>query len=93
MGLSNGLREPSAPPARVCQRDSQVHEAVYKIIGVGTSNLGLACGVQPWKPEHREYRINVSHKLAIDGDLYLLDEDGHPYRKYARILIQKENNK
>lgn len=61
----------------------------FKIIGLGISNSGLEIGVRPYTKEHKEYRKNVQHKGAVDGDLYMLDEEGHPQVPYARIIIQR----
>lgn len=62
----------------------------FEIIGLGISNSGLEIGVQPYKPEHRQYRREVERKGAVDGDLYMLDENGHPKVPYARILIRRK---
>ena len=59
----------------------------FKLIGLGISRSGLEIGVKPYKPEHKEYRKSVQHKGAVDGDLYLLDDDGHPEVPYARAVI------
>lgn len=61
----------------------------FKIIGLGISNSGIEIGVKPYTEEHRKYRRDVQHKGAVDGDLYLLDENGHPDVPYARIIIEK----
>lgn len=63
----------------------------FEIIGLGIANLGLSAGVQPYKPEHKEYRKEVQRKGAVDGDLYMLDDDGHPVVPYARILIRNKH--
>lgn len=60
----------------------------FEIIGLGIANLGLACGVQPYKPEHREYRKNIQKRGVVDGDLYMV-ENGIVKVPYARILIRK----
>ena len=60
----------------------------FEILGLGIANLGLECGVQPYTPEHKEYRKNVQHKGQVNGDLYLIDSEGHPVVPYARILIK-----
>jgi hypothetical protein len=60
----------------------------FEIIGLGIANLGLECGVQPYKPEHKEYRKKVQGKGAVDGDLYMM-KDGIVEVPYARILIRK----
>lgn len=61
----------------------------FKLLGLGISNSGLEIGVKPYKKEHKEYRKNVQHKGAVDGDLYMLDEKGHPVVPYARIILIK----
>lgn len=64
----------------------------FKIIGLGIANLGLSVGVRPYKPEHKKYRKTIQHKGAVDGDLYMLDEEGHPLVPYARILLKRRAN-
>ena len=59
----------------------------FEIVGLGIANLGLACGVQPYKPEHREYRKNIQKRGVVDGDLYMV-ENGVVKVPYARILIK-----
>lgn len=61
----------------------------FEIIGLGISNSGLNIGVKPYLPEHKKYRKEVQHKGAVDGDLYLLDDNGHPLVPYARIIIKR----
>ena len=60
----------------------------FTIIGLGISNSGLSCGVEPYKKRWRDYRINVQKRVAVDGDLYMVinQEVKVPY---ARILIKK----
>ena len=60
----------------------------FEIVGLGIANLGLSIGVRPYMPEHRKYRKEVQHKGQVDGDLYMLDNYGHPIVPYARILIK-----
>ena len=62
----------------------------FRILGLGIANLGLACGVQPYKPEHRKYRKNIQKRGVVDGDLYMV-ENGIVKVPYARLLIQKIN--
>lgn len=50
----------------------------FEIIGLGIANLGLGIGVKPYKPEHKSYRKEVQKRGAVDGDLYMLDENGNP---------------
>lgn len=59
----------------------------FEIVGLGIANLGLACGVKPYKPEHREYRKNIQKRGVVDGDLYMV-ENGVVKVPYARILIK-----
>lgn len=60
----------------------------FEIIGLGISNSGLEIGVQPYKPEHKQYRKEVQKRGAVDGDLYMMI-DGVVTVPYARILIKK----
>lgn len=68
----------------------------FKILGLGISNSGIEMGVKPYRPEDKKYRKEVQHKGAVDGDLYMLDANGHPDVPYARIIIKRidceENN-
>ena len=63
----------------------------FSIIGLGISNSGLSCGVEPYKKRWRDYRINVQKRVAVDGDLYMVinQEVKVPY---ARILIKKKDD-
>lgn len=61
----------------------------FDIIGLGIANLGLECGVQPYKPEHKKYRKEVQKRGAVDGDLYMI-KDGAVEVPYARILIKRK---
>ncbi len=61
----------------------------FEIIGVGIANLGLECGVKPYKPEHKRYRKEVQKRGAVDGDLYMIDSKGEVIVPYSRILIRK----
>lgn len=63
----------------------------FEIIGLGIANLGLSIGVQPYKPEHKSYRKEIQKRGAVDGDLYMLDENGNPIVPYARILIRNKH--
>ena len=63
----------------------------FEIIGLGIANLGLSIGVQPYKPEHKAYRKEVQKRGAVDGDLYMLDENGNPVVPYARVLIRNKH--
>lgn len=65
----------------------------FELIGLGISNSGLEIGVSPYKEEHKKYRKEVQHKGAVDGDLYMLDENGHPDVPYARIIIRRKKEK
>lgn len=59
----------------------------FDIVGLGIANLGLSIGVRPYKPEHKLYRKEVQKRGTVDGDLYMLDENGNPVVPYARVLI------
>ena len=63
----------------------------FNILGLGISNSGIEMGVKPYKPEDKKYRKEVQHKGAVDGDLYMYDDDGHPDVPYARIIIQRND--
>ena len=60
----------------------------FEIIGLGIASLGLECGVQPYKPEHRKYRKEIQKRGVVDGDLYMMI-DGVVTVPYARILIRR----
>ena len=62
----------------------------FRIVGLGIAKVGLACGVQQYKREHRKYRKNIQKRGVVDGDLYMV-ENGIVKVPYARILIQKIN--
>lgn len=62
----------------------------FELIGLGISNSGLECGVAPYTEEHKKYRKEIQKKGAVDGDLYMLDENGHPLVPYSRILIRRK---
>ena len=61
----------------------------FEIVGLGIANLGLDCGVQPYKAEHREYRKNIQKRGVVDGDLYMVI-NGEVKVPYARILIRRK---
>lgn len=63
----------------------------FEIIGLGIANLGLGIGVKPYKPEHKSYRKEVQKRGAVDGDLYMLDENGNPIVPYARVIIRNKH--
>ena len=63
----------------------------FEIIGLGIANLGLSIGVRPYKPEHKAYRKEIQKRGAVDGDLYMLDENGNPIVPYARVLIRNKH--
>lgn len=63
----------------------------FKIIGLGISTSGIEIGVLPYTMEHKQYRKEIQKKGAVDGDLYLLDENGHPDVPYARIIIKRKS--
>ncbi|MEE3448715.1 MAG: adenine-specific methyltransferase EcoRI family protein [Bacteroidales bacterium] len=60
----------------------------FDIIGLGIANLGIECGVQPYKPEHRKYRKEIQKRGVVDGDLYMMVDDVVTV-PYARILIRR----
>ena len=64
----------------------------FELVGLGISNSGLEIGVRPYTPEHKKYRKEIQHKGAVDGDLYLIDNEGHPDVPYARIIIRRKEN-
>lgn len=68
---------------------NQYNPDQFEIIGLGIANLGLECGVQPYKPHHKQYRKEVQHKGQVDGDLYMVDANDHPVVPYTRILIRQ----
>jgi hypothetical protein len=65
----------------------------FGIIGLGISNSGLEIGVRGYRPEHKEYRKKVQGKGAVDGDLYMVDENDHPVVPYARIIIKRKDDR
>ena len=62
----------------------------FEIVGLGISNSGLEIGVQPYKPEHKQYRKEVQKRGAVDGDLYMMI-DGVVTVPYARVIIRKRS--
>lgn len=62
----------------------------FEIVGLGISNSGLEIGVKPYTQEHSKYRKEEQNKAAVNGDLYMLDEFGHPLVPYARIIIRRK---
>lgn len=62
----------------------------FEIVGLGISNSGLEIGVRPYTHEHKKYRKEIQRKGAVDGDLYMLDKNGHPLVPYARIIIRRK---
>ena len=63
----------------------------FEIIGLGIANLGLECGVQPYKPEHKKYRKEIQRRGTVDGDLYMMIE-GVVTVPYSRILIRRKQH-
>lgn len=61
----------------------------FEIKGLGIASLGLECGVQPYKPEHKKYRKEVQKRGAVDGDLYFMI-DGVVTVPYSRIIIRRK---
>ncbi len=62
----------------------------FELIGLGISNSGLEIGVKPYTDEHKKYRKEVQKKGAVNGDLYMVDENNHPVVPYARIIIKRK---
>lgn len=62
----------------------------FELIGLGISNSGIEIGVKHYTEEHKKFRKEVQKKGAVDGDLYMLDEQGHPLVPYARIIIKRK---
>ena len=62
----------------------------FEIIGLGISKSGTEIGVRPYTEEHKTYRKKVQKKGAVDGDLYMIDENGHPKVPYARVIIKRK---
>lgn len=63
----------------------------FEIIGLGIANLGIACGIQPYKPEHKKYRKEIQKRGAVDGDLYMII-NGELVVPYTRILIRRRKS-
>ncbi len=61
----------------------------FEIIGLGISNSGKEIGVSPYKPEHKKYRKEVQKRGAVDGDLYIMNND-EVVVPYARIIIKNK---
>lgn len=61
----------------------------FEIVGLGISNSGLDCGVEPYKLEHKKYRKEIQKRGAVDGDLYMMI-DNIVTVPYARILIRNK---
>ncbi|MBO7496186.1 MAG: adenine-specific methyltransferase EcoRI family protein [Salinivirgaceae bacterium] len=61
----------------------------FEIVGLGIANLGLQCGIKPYKPEHKKFRKEVQKRGAVDGDLYFVT-DGVVEVPYSRILIRRK---
>ena len=59
----------------------------FELIGLGIAGLGLSCGVQPYKPEHKKYRKEIQKRGAVDGDLYMMKGE-EVVVPYTRILIR-----
>lgn len=62
----------------------------FEVIGLGISRSGIEIGVRSYTEEHKTYRKTVQKRGAVDGDLYLLDENGHPSVPYARVIIKRK---
>lgn len=61
----------------------------FEIVGVGIANLGLSIGIKPYKPEHKKYRKEVQKRGAVDGDLYMI-ENNEVKVPYTRIIIKRK---
>ena len=61
----------------------------FEIIGLGISNSGIEAGVKPYKPEHKVYRKTIQKRGAVDGDLYIMNND-EVVVTYALIIIKKK---
>jgi Adenine-specific methyltransferase EcoRI len=61
----------------------------FEIIGLGISNSGIEVGVQPYTPEHKKYRKEIQKRGAVDGDLYMMQNEIVEV-PYARILIKNK---
>ena len=61
----------------------------FEILGVGIAGLGLAAGIEPYKPEHKKYRKEIQRRGAVDGDLYMMNGE-EVVVPYSRILIRKK---
>jgi hypothetical protein len=59
----------------------------FEILGLGISNSGIECGVKPYKTEHKKYRKEIQKRGAVDGDLYMMQNE-EVVVPYARILIR-----
>lgn len=61
----------------------------FEIIGLGISSSGTEIGVNPYTPEHKKYRIEIQKSGAVNGDLYIM-ENNVVKVPYARILIRRK---
>jgi hypothetical protein len=61
----------------------------FEIIGLGISNSGLEVGVKPYKAEHKIYRKTIQKRGAVDGDLYMMNND-EVVVPYARVIIKNK---
>lgn len=64
----------------------------FEIIGLGISNSGKEIGVNPYTESHKLYRKNIQKRGAVDGDLYIY-ENNEIIVPYARILIKNKQTK
>lgn len=64
----------------------------FEVVGLGISKSGTEIGVRPYTEEHKKYRKGVQKKGAVDGDLYMIDENGHPVVPYARVIIKRKGD-
>lgn len=61
----------------------------FEILGLGIANLGIQAGVKPYTSEHKKYRKEIQRRGAVDGDLYMI-QNNEVVVPYARILIRKK---
>ena len=64
----------------------------FEIIGLGISNSGKEIGVKPYTKEHKKFRKEIQKRAAVDGDLYMI-ENNEIKVPYSRILIKNKNPK
>lgn len=60
----------------------------FEIVGLGANKFGIEIGVRLPDPEHSQYRKDINKSMG-NGDVYLIDEYGHPDVKYCRVIIKR----